>query len=122
MKIVSAVNAMIANSGKISNVLEGNVPSDEVFFVYNGKYKFSVSKSKDDVSVFFYPGLETIEQLAAWDEQDWERSGVNLVRYSAKELGDKEAMESFSELFRAVKERVYGVDDVLDDIIADLEF
>ncbi|GAB3381153.1 hypothetical protein [Lysobacter fragariae] len=122
MKIVSAVNAMIANANKISNVCHGNTPNDEVFFVYNEKYKFSVMKAKDDVSVYFYPGGEALESLAAWDDRDWDQSGVSVVRYSAKELGDKEAMESFSELFRVAKERVYGVDDVLDDIISDLQF
>jgi len=44
-----------------------------------------------------------------------------MVKYSDTEVGTKEAKSSFAELYTIVKERLYGVNDVLDDIISDSE-
>ena len=45
-----------------------------------------------------------------------------MVTYKDTEIGTKEAKASFAELHTLIKERVYGVNDVLDDIISDADF
>lgn len=116
-KVVQAVNAMISNPDQISNVMRNG---SELFFLYKGKYKWSVSKNdKAEHYLFFYPGSEDIIHLANYDGHDWE--GTPMVSYSDKDIGTKEAISSFSELYTLINERVYGVNKVLDDIISDME-
>lgn len=116
-KIVQAVNAMISNPDHITNVMRNN---RELFFVYKGKYNWSISKSEEgEYYLFFYPEDADIARLAHYDGLDWE--GTTMVTYAATEIGTKEANASFAELYTLIKERVYGVNAVLDDIIADMD-
>lgn len=121
MKIVPAVNAMIANPKAITSVMPGR-EGNEIFFLFMDKYKWSISKANDSGHNLFYYAMDTpLETLASWDDDVWHR--VNeFVKYSSKEIGSREAIESFAELYRIVKEREYGIDDVLDDIIANADW
>jgi hypothetical protein len=69
--------------------------------------------------LFYYPGNENIQTLARYAGSDWKDTA--MVRYSTSEIGTKEAAASFSELYMLLKENVYGVSAVLDDIISDIE-
>lgn len=116
-KVVQAVNAMLSNSKLITDVM---VEDAEYFFLYKSKYKWSIKQVEDQTFLWFYPGSESLQQLrhiALGD--DWR--SVPMIRYSDKEIGTKEAKQSFVELYNLVKEKVYGIDDALDDIISDLE-
>lgn len=117
-KIVSAANAMIANHKKINPVLSGR--DDEIFFTYDSKYNWSILKRGQDISLFYYPTTSrSLEQLAnVEDPQEWEY--IPMVAYRGKELGTVEAEQTFAELYTLIKEKVFGVDDVLDDIIGDM--
>ena len=42
------------------------------------------------------------------------------VKYDSAYIKTREATESFNELYQIIKEKLHGVDIVLDDIIADL--
>ena len=119
-KVVSAANAMIVGAKKISPVLLGQT-GKEIFFTYDGKHNWSMTHPEDNYFLFFYPSASnySIEQLARInDPEEWEQ--LPMVRYDASELGTREAMETFAELYTLIKEKVYGVDAVLDDIIDDL--
>lgn len=116
-KIVQAVNAMISNPEFVSNVIPGD---NEFFFLYKNKYKWSIARRNgDEHFLWFYPGGESLETLAAHDGSDWE--GTPMVIYRDSEIGTKEAKASFSELYTLIKERAYGVNEVLDDIISDFD-
>ncbi|MFL9976056.1 hypothetical protein [Paraburkholderia graminis] len=114
-KIVQAVNSMIANKELISDVVRGDA---ETFFRYKNKYTWSISKRDDGYTLWLYPGKQSIDELLdAEASSDWR--GVEMVVYKDSEIGTKEAKASFSELYTVVKEKLYGVDRVLDDIISD---
>lgn len=116
-KIVQAVNAMISNKQLIKDVLLGD---REVFFRYRNKYKWSIRQTEDgEYILWHYPGGGDLEELAAYIDDDWE--GVPMVSYKTSEIGTKEAEASFAELYQIVKERAYGMDEILDDIISDLD-
>jgi hypothetical protein len=116
-KVVQAVNAMISNPDQITKVMRNG---REIFFLYKGKYKWSVSKhEKGEYYLYFHPGDEELEQLCYYDGYEWE--GTPMVTYTDQDIGTKEATASFSELYTLIKERVYGLNDVLDDIISDME-
>ncbi|ENV63636.1 hypothetical protein F949_01011 [Acinetobacter junii NIPH 182] len=116
-KIVQAVNAMLSNSKLITDVM---VEDAEYFFLYKSKYKWSIKRIEDEIILWFYPGSESLQQLIHLTlGSDWQ--SVPMVRYSDKEIGTKEAKLSFVELYNLIKEKVYGVDDALDDIISDLD-
>ena len=116
-KIVKAINVMISNEEMITNAIKG-VDGDEVFFVYDKKHKWSLI-SADNGEFFelhYYPGSETIEQLALLDDEGWD-DFTDMVSYSSKEIGGREAKDSLSELYTILKEKLFGMDEVLNDII-----
>ena len=116
-KIVQAVNAMITNADLITPVIQND---NEFFFVYRGKYKWSISKREDEHLLWYYPSDDSIESLAIYDGQDW--VDTPMVTYRDSEIGTREAKASFAELYTLVKERLYGINAMLDDIISDGEF
>lgn len=117
-KIVQATNAMIANPELITNVLSGD---SEFFFLYKGKYKWGIIQAEQKIFLWFYPSKESLEELVSRSfTHDWE--GVDLVRYVDAEIGTREAIASFSELYTLIKEKRYGVQEMLEDIISDVDF
>ncbi len=120
-KIVKAVNAMISNPQNISSISIGN--DGELFFKYLEKYKWSMRKSdQQNFFLYFYPGQQTISQLALMDPDEWQHF-EELVVYRSDEIGTREAQASFSELFTLLKESKFGVNKMLDEIIdTDLSF
>jgi hypothetical protein len=117
MKIVSAANAMISNPGKITSVIPGST-SGELFFLYAEKHKWSIVSTSDgaDYSLFYYPTDLSLESLASMEDYQWSDFSY-MIRYSSKDIGTKEAKDTFAELYTIVKERLFGVDDVLTEII-----
>lgn len=115
-KIVQAVNSMITHSNKIGNVINGD---EEIFFLYKN-YKWSIAKRDDGHYLWFYPNAGNLEALAQSGPHDW--SQIDMVVYKDSDIGTKEAKASFADLYSLVKEKVYGVDIVLDDIISDDEW
>lgn len=113
-KIVQAINSIISNAKNIGNVSRGD---SELFFTYKEKYKWSISKRGDDFYLWFYPRNISIHDLVASARHDWE--GIEMVTYQASEIGTREALSSFSELFTVISGKLYGIDGVLDDIISD---
>ena len=66
----------------------------------------------------FFPSKPDIGNLASIPDEHWEDVAPNQVNYSSKELGTKEAKQSMRELYTLLSEKVYGIDEVLDDIIS----
>ncbi|MFJ2328900.1 hypothetical protein [Pseudomonas sp. NPDC087690] len=120
-KIVVAANAMIENSHKITDVLQG-VHEGEIFFRYDQKYKWSILKRHDDhYALMFYPGRQRIEDLASMPDEYWHEFN-EMVNYNSKDLGTKESLETFKDLYRVVNDMKYGMDQVLDEIISSVNF
>lgn len=113
-KIVQVVNAMIDRADLIGPVL---INSNEHFFMFNKKHKWSIVKSSEKpghYNLHFYPQENmSIEELANCFQ--WEF--VDFVTYKTEELKTQEAIESFSELYRVVSDKLYGLDEVFEDII-----
>jgi hypothetical protein len=117
-KIVQAVNSMVANEKHIDSVVRTN---NELFFEYREKYVWSISKSDSvDFVLHFYPNAESAHVLSGYEHYDWEE--VAVVTYKTADIGTKEARASFADLYSVIEGRVYGVNEVLDDIINDLPF
>lgn len=112
-KIVQAINAMISNPRFISNVIRAD--KEEIYFLYKGKYKWSIAHRDEGYYLFYYPGDDSIQNLA---DEPWNPQ-IPIVVYKDTDIGTKEAKASFAELYTVVVEKVFGVDAVLDDIIGD---
>ena len=69
-KIIAAVNSMIEKADLISNVVRSG--SGELFFLYNGKFTWSVVKNGDDYFLHYYLGNQSPEQLANLPDDAWE--------------------------------------------------
>jgi hypothetical protein len=121
-KIVTAVNAMISNSELITNSIQGSMDS-ECFFKYDKKHLWSIIDSGNgEFSLHYYPGSQNLENLASIREEHWHEENINSVVYNTKTLGAKEAKDSFKELNTIIKEKVYGMDDILNEIIGKGQF
>lgn len=116
-KIVRAINAMISQSQKIKEVYKGNGNRNELFFVFDDKYKWSIFQTYEGSYIlFFYPGDISINFLA--NMQDFERQNLkDVVAYDEEDLATREASGSLKELYITVLEKLYNLDDVLNDII-----
>ena len=115
-KIIKAVNAMISNQKQIGTVIRGYT-GNELFFTFDKKYKWSILKNVNGIYyLHFYPGDQSLEDLAGWPDDAWNEFG-EMVSYNTKDLATKEAIDSLSELYTVVQEKLYGMDKVLDEII-----
>lgn len=116
-KIVKAINVMISNPHKITDVVKGENET-ECFFRYDKKHLWSILKHDDsNYYMAYYPGNQNVEHLASIPDEEWEHVPINCVAYTSRELGTKEAKESMAELYNIVNEKVHGMDEVLDEII-----
>lgn len=115
-KIVTAINVMVSNPDRIQKVIKG-YNDTECFFVYDGKHSWSILKNGHGYYMAYYPGSQDISSLAQIPDEHWEEANVHCVSYTSKVLGTKEALDSMAELYSIVNEKVYGMDDVLEDII-----
>jgi len=116
-KIVTAINVMISNPELITNVMQ-SVDGSEYFFIYSGKHHWSILKTTDgDYYLGYYPGTPDMSELASIREEDWHKESIDCVEYRGKTLGTKEAKDSLADLHSIVNEKVYGMSEVLDDII-----
>ncbi len=112
-KIVQVVNTMISNKDKITDVLPHK---NEYFFLYDAKYKWSVSYNKEEDAYWIYiytttKSLEEIREITDWD------SFSDFTYYSTKEIKTRESYESFNELYQILSEKAFGLDSIFDDII-----
>ncbi|BAN47673.1 hypothetical protein [Metapseudomonas resinovorans] len=115
-KIIQAINVMISNSSRITDVVGGYTDS-EYFFIYDGKHKWSMLIGNGGAYyLHFYPGDQDLNHIAVLDEDEWDRF-TKRVSYNTRDLADKEAIDSFRELYSILKEKAYGMDEVLSDII-----
>lgn len=119
-KIVTAVNSMISNAEKISDVTRLKLPQEvheEFVFEYNNKYIWSISKIGGDYSLYYYPENNEVNEIIQYAEY----GEIVYITYNTENLKTREAFESFAELYLIVKEKLHNVDGVLDDIIGDLK-
>jgi hypothetical protein len=108
---------MISNSNKISNVISKE-SENEYFFLYDKKHKWSVRLIEDSgYFIYYYRGERALNEIADFSGDDWKNFAENYITYSSKELKTTESLESMQELYRIVKEKSLGMDDVLSDII-----
>ncbi|MFB0777982.1 hypothetical protein [Aeromonas salmonicida] len=116
-KIVKAINVMVSNPERITGVIKGGYET-ECFFIYDGKHPWSILK-RDDGHYYmaYYPEGQDIYELSKISSDDWNYASILCVSYTSQELGTKEAIESMAELYNIVNQKLYGMDDVLDDII-----
>ncbi len=109
-KIILAINSMIQNSDQISGISASN---NEYFFEYKG-YIWGILKSKEDYILVYYPDISTVMDAMNLTKYSDDVASIN---YNSDAFKNQEDIESFRDLYSTVKEKVYGVDKVLDDII-----
>jgi hypothetical protein len=110
---------MIGSEEDIDKVVLG-ADGDEYFFVFKNKYVWSVASRESGFSLYFYPQAlpQEIRGLASRGPGDWDQ--IVMVHYFDGDVGAG-ASNAFKRLFDLVKDKSYGMDKVLDDIIGDFE-
>lgn len=109
-KIILAINSMIQNSDNISNV---SVFNNEYFFNYKG-YTWGILELEKVYMLIYYPQYSTVTDLINIIDYD---DNIISIDYNSDGFKNQEDIESFRDLYLTVKEKVYGLDKVLDDII-----
>ena len=117
--IIEAVKSIISKNEKITCVKRIN---DEIFFLFNEKYKLSMMSYHENSDRFeyllnCYPGTEKLEELYTLVEAN-EINKVSSITYRTDELKSREAYESFQQLFKIIEEKSLGIDKILDEIIS----
>lgn len=114
-KIVQAVNAMIENQQLITEVIKG--ADGELLFKYLGRHKWAISRDAGNYELSYYSSDLSLQEIA--EIQPWDREKhCGVVSYTSKEIGTREALASFQELYTVVTEKAFGLADVLDEIIS----
>jgi hypothetical protein len=117
-RIVQAINVMISNSKLITESTIGENGS-EYFFIYDQKHVWSIYEdSNGTLYLTFYPGNQDIGHLASISNGEWEIVNIKTISYNSHELSTKEALDSLKELYKIAKEKVYGMEEILDEIIS----
>lgn len=115
-KIVEAVNVMILNPEKITNVIKRE---SEYYFIYKDKYKWSINGlPSGSYTLVYYASDISLDELANFEQENWEHFN-DMVIYRCSDIGTKEATQTFRDLYSILNEKVFGVDEVLSDIIKD---
>lgn len=115
-KIVQVINAMISKQKNISNVRKND---REYFFLYNDKHKWSISRddNSEDYYIHFYPtDAMDINQLSTFTE--WNQFN-DFTTYATNDIKTQESLESFRELYQLVSNKIFGIDDIFDEIITE---
>ena len=119
-KIVQVVNTMLNNPSKITNVQKGH---DLIFFNYIHEQLWGISKQDNDqIILSIYPQKDlpiAVKDLVNMDDLDWKLTPPISIAYSSESLKESDALESFTELYRVMIEKLYGIDDIFDEIIQD---
>src|ERR1051326_1453329 len=112
-KIIQVINKMISEKSKIDKVIK---TKNEIFFVYDNKYKWSMADNQDNGHLYlhFYAKSDlTIEQLSK--TVDW--TSIQFATYSTEIFKAKEDKESFWELYNIINDKILGVNDLFDEIL-----
>lgn len=119
-KIVQVVNTMLNNPSKITNVQKKH---DVIFFNYIHEQLWGIFKQDNDqIILSIYPQKDlpiTVNDLVNMDDLDWKLTPPTSIAYSSESLKASEALESFTELYKVIIEKLYGIDDIFDQIIQD---
>ncbi len=86
----------------------------QIFFLYDDKHKWSIWGQGNDYTLCFYYNDISIDDLVKYND---EPDSSGFISYNSKEIGTREALESLSDLYHLLTEKLYGIDKVLDDII-----
>jgi len=124
-KIVAAAKAMLSNSNKISNVINTN---SYWFYLYDQKYAWCIQswnyEGENRYMLYFLKAGENFyvdevgvfERLSRKDVKSMVKDG-DAIEYNSNEIGTDEALQAFRLLYTTVKEKGFGIDKVLDEII-----
>jgi hypothetical protein len=117
-RIVQVINAMISNVDKIDNVSKSGY--ERYYFLYNNKHKWAISydENNDDYFLTLYPVKDlTISQIIDFEDSQCINEPLDSVIYKSSDQKSREATESYAELYNIVKSKVFGVDDIFNDIL-----
>ena len=124
-KLVKVANIMVSNSNKISEVIN----HDNVwFFLYDKKYAWCMKswnyEGDDKYLLYFLMGNVSSYVNDGREFEILSRQDINLlvkngtaIEYSTNEMCSDEALQAFRQLYITVREKGFGIDKVLDEII-----
>jgi hypothetical protein len=114
-KIVRAINAMISNASKITDV---SMADGQYYFLYDGKHKWSITHlGDDDYTLAYYASPYSIGQIHTLRTAPG--FSVEPVPYSLSDIGTREARDSFCDLYTTIRDKASGLNKVMDEIIGE---
>jgi hypothetical protein len=126
-RIIQAINSMIINRDQITETSEykseyffkflnyvwsiKSISSDSIFDMFHNQ----IRSSTEDYILTYYPGYTSVSSAL---NDVIQNKTIKVVRYSDDTFKSQEATESFRDLYKTITEKVYNLDNVLDDIIS----
>ncbi|WP_135604953.1 hypothetical protein [Methanococcoides sp. NM1] len=113
-KILKAVDAMFNSEELITDV---KTLQDTLFFKYNQTYVWSIQKELGDFYLIYYVNHDEVKNVIDAIKYMPNDPGP-YISYSSKDYKSTENGDNFAELYQIVKEKLYNIDTVLDNIIS----
>lgn len=114
-KIVQAINSMIQNNEYLDDV----ALSDGEFYFRYKNYIWSIKREEDGFFLYYYPGFTEVRSVIT-SNMTGQLTPDSVAVYRSADIKTREAIESFSELHKIVKDKMFNMDKVLDDIIGEM--
>ncbi|NYT19662.1 MAG: hypothetical protein GKC08_05165 [Methanosarcinales archaeon] len=112
-KILKAVDAMINSEELITDV---KALQESLFFKYNQTYVWSIQKELGDYYLIYYVKHNEVKNVIDAIKYMPNDPGP-YISYSSKDYKSDKSGDVFAELYQIVKEKLYNIDTVLDNII-----
>lgn len=112
-KILKAVDSMVNSEELITDV---KTLQDTLFFKYNQTYVWSIQKELGDFYLIYYVNHDEVKNVIDAIKYMPNDPGA-YISYSSKDYKSSENGDNFAELYQIVKEKLYNIDTVLDNII-----
>jgi len=109
-KILEVIKKITINANLISQVKRSG---EELYFVYNGAYNFSIMKRNESYPYYFhlYPNRDmSIEDVMNIDWSDFKE----FLTYNSNETGGEELYEI---LYETLMSKLYNADTILNEIL-----
>jgi len=113
-KILKAVDAMVDSEELITDV---KALQETLFFKYNQTYVWSIQKELGDYFLIYYVNHSEVKEVIDSIKYMPNDPGP-YISYSSKDYKSTESGDNFGELYQIVKEKLYNIDTVLDNIIS----
>lgn len=115
-KIIQVINSMILNKKLIDVKVTDNI---NYYFTYNENYKWCIWRyhQGSGINLTFYPIGAEVTMEVLYNDIQFDNNTIQKITYTSDDYKNKEAIETFQDLYKIIQEKALGVDGIFDDLL-----